>query len=751
MATFSTLNKAPGVYIQEITLPGPIAGVSTSIAAFLGPALQGPTFTPTLLTNIDQFWNKFGSYIEDPYRVFVTHAVNGFFAEGGQQCYFVRVGTGKRAWKDLLDAKGRKVLRVTALKEGVFANTDIQVQVDPVNVAAAKAAGKGVSVTLEAAAITIDAATANQLNVTTKKANDAVKFDPGDLVVLTDSTNTNNEKATIATISSDATTSPGTSKFVLIGNLTKDYSGGTMAPAGARRKVTSADAADAAKFNPGDIVLLTDKPKTKTERAVISSISTDSRIAPGVTKFVLVSTFTTDYGEGTVRVGDLIPGQNRIRVDKTTGIEPGSYINIAQGALTEKSVVKLVDTLNNVLTLAGLLVNTYPMDSAAADVAIKTLEFSLTIKAKNLADEVFSPLSLDSRHSKYFAKNTPSASVSVDLADPPTTSDPPDNLPATLAATNLAGGVDEDITQLTTADYHKGIDKLQKVDDVNLLCIPEAVGGTLGGTPIFTSADTQDIQAYMVAHCEKMKDRFTILDSLPMPNPPSFDTINTQRQNLNSDGGYGALYFPWLSISNPIGKGRILVPPSGHVAGVYANSDNNFGVFRAPANESIVSALDLEAVVTDDEQGPLNEQGINVIRAFKGQGIKIWGARTIAPHDITAWRFVNVRRLLLFIEESIQEGTRFAVFEPNNLTLWQTLKRLVTAFLRDQWEAGALFGDTPDKAFRVRVDETLNPPEIRALGQLIVEVTVVPTTPAEFIVFQVIQDPTGATLQEGTA
>jgi Bacteriophage tail sheath protein len=192
------------------------------------------------------------------------------------------------------------------------------------------------------------------------------------------------------------------------------------------------------------------------------------------------------------------------------------------------------------------------------------------------------------------------------------------------------------------------------------------------------------------------------------------------------------------------------VPPSGHTAGVYANSDNNFGVFRAPANESIVSALDLETPVTDDEQGPLNEQGINVIRAFKGQGIKIWGARTIAPHDITQWRFVNVRRLLLFIEESIQEGTRFAVFEPNNLTLWQTVKRLVTAFLRDQWEAGALFGETPDKAFRVRVDETLNPPEIRALGQLIIEVTVVPTTPAEFIVFQVIQDPTGATLQEGT-
>jgi phage tail sheath protein FI len=751
MATFSTINRAPGVYIQEIALPGPIQGVSTSIAAFLGPAMQGPTFTPTLLTNIQQFWNAFGSYLEDPYRVYVTHAVNGFFAEGGQQCYFVRIGTGKRAWRDLLDAKNRKVLRVTALEEGVAANTDIKVQVDQVNSGSAKAVGKGVSVNVDSASLAIDTAAANQLNVTTKNASDALKFDPGDLVLLTDSTKTKTEKATIATISSDATAPPGTCKFVMKVPLTNDYKNGTIAPAGPRRRVTTADAADAGKFVPGDVVLLTDSAKTKTERAVISSIGTDARIAPGITRFVMLGAFTTDYSGGTMRLADLIPGQMRIRVDQTAKFEPGSYVTIDQNGLTENGVVRLVDSINNVLTLTGPLVNTYPMDAAAKDVTIKTLEFSLTVKATGVADEVFTPLSMDSRHSRYFAAHTPSASVVVTLADPPTTSAPPDNLPATLAASGLAGGVDEDITKLTTAEYHAGIDTLQKIDDVNLLCIPEAVGGTVGAAPIFTAADTQDIQAYMVAHCEKMKDRFCILDSLPMPSPAAFDTITNQRQNLNSDGGYGALYFPWLSISNPIAKGRILVPPSGHVAGVYANSDSNFGVFRAPANESIVSALDLETIVTDDEQGPLNEQGINVIRAFKGQGIKIWGARTIAPHDITQWRFINVRRLLLYIEESIQEGTRFAVFEPNNLTLWQTLKRLVTAFLRDQWEAGALFGDTPDKAYRVRVDETLNPPEIRALGQLIIEVTVVPTTPAEFIVFQVIQDPTGATLQEATA
>ena len=181
---------------------------------------------------------------------------------------------------------------------------------------------------------------------------------------------------------------------------------------------------------------------------------------------------------------------------------------------------------------------------------------------------------------------------------------------------------------------------------------------------------------------------------------------------MNSDNGYAALYFPWIAISNPFAAGQILVPPSGHLAGVYANNDTNFGVFQAPANETITSALALPITVTDDEQGPLNEQGINIIRSFPNQGIKIWGARTIAPPDVTAWRFVNVRRLVTFIEKSIQEGTRFAVFEPNNLTLWQQIKRMVTDFLTQQWTDGALFGDTPDKAFRVRVDETLNPPQI---------------------------------------
>jgi phage tail sheath protein FI len=308
-----------------------------------------------------------------------------------------------------------------------------------------------------------------------------------------------------------------------------------------------------------------------------------------------------------------------------------------------------------------------------------------------------------------------------------------------LAATNLAGGADEDLSGLTPADYQKGLKVLASTDGVNLLCIPDAVGERM------KPPDTQAIQAAMISHCEFKADRFAILD--PRPDH-DIEKIKEQRANVNSDRGFAALYFPWVLVANPGGKGRLEVPPSGHIAGVYAKNDDTRGVHKAPANESITSALALPVVLTDAEQGPANEAGINVIRSFPGRGIKIWGARTIAPHDITQWRYVNVRRLLLFIEKSIQEGTRFAVFEPNNLALWGRLRRLVNDFLTGIWRDGGLFGATPEKAFRVRVDEDLNPSPVRALGQVIVEVILFPTTPAEFVVFRIIQEPGGSFVKE---
>ncbi len=674
MALLSTVGKAPGVYIQEITIPGPIAGVSTSITAFVGPAQMGPLYKPTQLTNINQFWNIFGTYLEDPYRVFAAHAVNGFFNEGGAECYFVRVGTGVQASLNLQDQSGknRTVLVVTALNEGTAGNSiSVQVKTTGVSIASTKAAR-------ETANIAAGKAPANQ------------------------------------------------------------------------RTASTASSADAANFNPGDTVTLTSGANS--ERNTISSIAKDT--TANTTSFTLVNSLANDYGGGTIAIADWLPGQAKVRVALASGIEPGSYIAISQGGTKESAVVRNVDYINNFLTLDKGLANKYPL---TADVSVVTTEFTLIITAPGKAVEEFDNLSLDPRHSRYFVNIVSSASLSVDFADPPTSTPPTLNLPAEIAATDLGAvgqgnaGVDEDITKLTTANYFTAIDALEKINDVNLLCIPDCVTTQPDTSSHFKAADTQAIQTYMIAHSEKMQDRFAILDASQMlPSATDFSAVQNQRQNMNSDNGYGALYFPWIGIANPFGNGQIWVPPSGHVAGVFANNDNNFGVYKAPANEQITTALAVQVPLSDGEQGVLNEIGINALRTFPFQGVTIWGARTITPPTLVPWRFVNVRRLVTFIEKSIQEATRFAVFEPNNLSLWQQVKRMVTSFLTIQWQEGALFGVTPDQAFRVRVDETLNPPDIRSQGILVVEVTLVPTTPAEFIIFQVIQDITGATLQEST-
>jgi phage tail sheath protein FI len=654
MATFSTFNKAPGVYIQEITLPGPLPQVSTSITAFVGPAQSGPLLKPTLLTTVKQFNEIFGGYIETPYRCYAAHAINGFFNEGGQQCYFVRVGNGKAAWLDLMDSAttAQATLRVSALEEGTGGNS-IKVKVDPASIA---------STTAPTANTTTTAASGtNNVTVTS-----ATGFQPGDTVTIAQGAN--QENATIASISSAVVN--------LSANLAHSY------PSGA-----------------------------------------------------------------TVRIADLTAGSMQIRVASASGFQPGSYVKISNGAQPDShDVVRVVNTAVNILTLTNGLAATYPMAGGSPAVAVASQEFTLTVESTSAGTEVFSSLAMDPRHSRYYALEVDSQAVSVASPLNPDTTPPPLNIPVTLAATALTGGVADTLTTLAPLDFQNGIDTLRKYD-VDLLCVPDAVNAN----PNFNLLSTQAVQAYMVAHCQQMQDRFAILDCAePKASDVTFNAVQTQRQGLNSDNGYGALYFPWIGISNPFGSGQLFVPPSGHTAGVYANNDNTFDVAHAPANEPIVSALSVEALLSDADQGPLNQQGINVIRSFPSDGILIWGARTIAPPDQTAWTYINVRRLLLYIEKTIREGTRFAVFQPNNLTLWQQVKRLITDFLTSLWAAGDLFGATPDQAFRVRIDASLNTPVVVALGQMIAQITVVPTHPAEFVVFQVIQDPTGASLQEST-
>ena len=246
----------------------------------------------------------------------------------------------------------------------------------------------------------------------------------------------------------------------------------------------------------------------------------------------------------------------------------------------------------------------------------------------------------------------------------------------------------------------------------------------------------------IVTHCKTTtQDRFAIFDSA--------ETITGDLTKANikppPNSDYAAFYFPWIQVFDPATKiqdpksdGRIPVPPSGHVAGIYARVDTNRGVHKAPANEVVLGALGLKYNVSKATQDGLNPDGINCIRELNGN-IRVWGARTIGGDANGEWRYVNVRRLFLFLRESIDEGTQWVVFEPNTPDLWSKITRNITAFLTNVWRAGALFGNTPQEAFYVKCDAETNPPEVRDAGQVVTEIGVAVVKPAEFVIFKISQ------------
>ena len=254
------------------------------------------------------------------------------------------------------------------------------------------------------------------------------------------------------------------------------------------------------------------------------------------------------------------------------------------------------------------------------------------------------------------------------------------------------------------------------------------------------------VQNNLIDHCENLHDRVTILDAPPNPDELTEDKIRVVQ---NTD--YGALYFPRIKVfdiatqltaapDSENADGEIYVSPSGHIAGIYARVDHTRGVHKAPANEPILGALPkgLEHLISKAIQDGLNPGGVNCIRDINGK-ITVWGARTIGGDMNFDLKYISTRRLLIFLEKSIDQGTQWVVFEPNDPSLWAKIVRNVSAFLTNVWRDGALFGNTPQEAFYVRCDEETNPFDERELGKVTTEIGVAIVRPAEFVIFRIQQ------------
>ena len=297
---------------------------------------------------------------------------------------------------------------------------------------------------------------------------------------------------------------------------------------------------------------------------------------------------------------------------------------------------------------------------------------------------------------------------------------------ATVKPSHMVGEVSE----------RTGIEGMEIADDVTMVCCPDLM--TLYQSGAISEDGLRDVQMKMYAHSELMQDRMAILDCPPGLKP---DTMRTWRVDAKYDSMYAAMYYPWITIMGPDGT-AIDVPPCGHVAGVYARSDGERGVHKAPANEIVRGALRPARETTAREQEVLNPLGINCIRGFGERGVRIWGARTLSSN--ASWRYINVRRLFNYVEKSIERGTQWVVFEPNDPNLWARVRRDVSAFLTVCWRDGMLFGLTPAEAFFVKCDGELNTSETRDLGKLIIEVGISPVKPAEFVIFRFSQFVGGA-------
>jgi uncharacterized protein len=296
------------------------------------------------------------------------------------------------------------------------------------------------------------------------------------------------------------------------------------------------------------------------------------------------------------------------------------------------------------------------------------------------------------------------------------------DLPKDTEATLLSGEIGDesplildDFIRTDTANepQKKGLISFQAIDDISIIYTPNTL-------------EVRGLYEEIVSHCEKLKNRFAILDSKK----------GTTNPTKPGETKYAAFYYPWINIMDPQTATKILIPPGGYIAGIYARTDIERGVHKAPANEMVKGAVSPEFEINKNQQDLLNPQGINCIRTF-GRGILVWGARTLSSDSL--WKYINIRRLIIYLEKSIEKGTRWVVFEPNNEKLWEKVKQTIIQFLTTTWKDGAILGTTPEQAFFVRCDRTTMTQNDIDNGRLIVLIGVAPIKPAEFVIFRITQ------------
>lgn len=417
-------------------------------------------------------------------------------------------------------------------------------------------------------------------------------------------------------------------------------------------------------------------------------------------------------------------------VKNGAGFYAGDVVMFTDG--TETVYNKVVSSRDNVISFETEFTADVVDKSLVPTKVISTCEFAMEVSYNEIVEfydqmsfNVQAPNYVDKKMAKsdlvevhYLENNTEAVAPFEQLVGED----------ASVGSVAFAGGSNGSVASISAADFigedrgagrRTGIQAFLDNDVVSLMAIP--------------GVTDPNVQLMLVAHCENTGSRFAVLD-IPRDARKVEDII--AHRNI-FDTNYAALYHPWLNVFDPLDKKNISIPPSGSILGIYARSDNARGVHKAPANEVVRGCVGLDCQFNTGEQDILNPKGVNLIRAFAGQGIRVWGARTATSNS--SWKYINVRRLFIFIEESIKANTNWAVFEPNDEVLWVRVQRTISVFLTNLWRGGSLAGTSPEEAFFVHIGrDTMSQDDIDN-GRLICVIGVAPVKPAEFVIFRISQ------------
>jgi phage tail sheath protein FI len=749
----------PGVYFESAdTSSQQIAGMRTDIAAFLGIAAMGPLNMPTAVNTWQQFQTAFGSFLPNG---FLAYAAKAFFDNGGEKLYVVRVAAPA----------------ATAVSVGA---QPVDGSASLVDTVAGFAVGAVVVASQDLAANAVGAQPADRLS---SRVDSVAGFAEGTLVEIAQGATQIWRKV----IKQDAaakrlTWDSALDAAVQLANpiafhahARQDLLTSAVDPVGltvswANRLGASFDLSRPVAFATGagastGILYGVDANPTLRIDAANPGIWGDQ---------VQVAISRTSLGATSTRGAQPAGGPVSL-VASVAGFPAGSVVRLFQNATTDFRVVKSVDASMNLLQWDAPLA---PQFDVTQPISFETVEFSLMVAVSGAPKELFGGLSLVPSHPRYVGNAVTSAWITVtDLGGAGTAGGRIPDPGASLLT--LAGGRDG-IAALQASDFtgdpasavRTGLRTLEDIDEVSIVAAPDIMiepapavlraplapppaepcfGAAAATTtappavfaveagPTFSPDSIYRVQQALIDHCQAMQFRFAILDWPNFGSPAvHVDAAEVQSWRQRFDTEFAALYFPWILVRDPLQLANRLVrrvPPSGHVAGVYANSDLTVGVHNAPANTALVWAQALTADVSANLQGALNPAGIDCLRVFPGRGLRVYGARTMSSDP--AWRFVNVRRLVSMIEHALLISLQWCVFEPNNALLWNTVRLSVSNFLEAIWQRGGLAGNTAQEAFYVTCDATNNSVATQQAGELIVEIGVAPVIPAEFVIFRI--------------